>query len=76
MLKQLQTEKGKMFISILLGIGLAGLFRKSCENRNCLKYVSPPLGNKSYKHEGSCYRMRATPIKCDPTKEPVELALS
>ena len=33
----LNTYTGKMMISILLGLGLATLFRKACNDKNCIK---------------------------------------
>ena len=32
------TELGRTFISILLGIGLASLFRKACNDKNCIDF--------------------------------------
>jgi len=37
------TPAGNIMISILLGLGLATLFRKSCKNRNCLVFQAPPI---------------------------------
>ena len=37
------TELGKTFISIMLGLGLATLFKKSCNNDKCRIYKAPPL---------------------------------
>ena len=34
---------GKYVISMLLGIGLASLFRKACQDRNCLKFIAAPM---------------------------------
>ena len=35
------TEQGKVFISILLGLGLASLFRSACKNRKCIVFRQP-----------------------------------
>ena len=40
-IKSMKTDIGKMILSIILGIGLASLFRKSCESRNCLVFHAP-----------------------------------
>ena len=40
-IKSMKTDIGKIILSIILGIGLASLFRKSCESRNCLKFYAP-----------------------------------
>ena len=48
------TKFGRYIISILLGLGLASIFRKACNNRNCLKFNAPSLKsleNKKYKYD-------------------------
>ena len=74
--KRLQTEQGRIIFSIILGIGLAGLFRKSCENRNCMKFMAPPIEKiheRTFKHGDSCYRFKERSVKCDPSKKQVEM---
>ena len=34
-----QSDTGKAIISILLGLGLAALFKKTCKGRKCVQYV-------------------------------------
>ena len=34
---------GRYAISIILGLGLASLFRKVCNERNCLVFKGPPI---------------------------------
>ena len=34
----LNTHLGRIIISILLGLGLASLFRKVCTDKNCIKF--------------------------------------
>jgi hypothetical protein len=49
----LYTPIGKILISIVLGIGLATLFRKVCNDKNCIVYNGPviqDIDNKVYKH--------------------------
>ena len=41
--KFVHTETGKIMMSILLGFGLASLFRKVCKDKNCLTFQAPPL---------------------------------
>lgn len=74
--KKFQTMEGRIIFSIILGIGLAGLFRKSCENRNCLKFMAPPIDKvrqRTYKHGDSCYKFEERSVKCDPSKEQVQM---
>jgi hypothetical protein len=54
-------------MSILLGFGLASLFRKVCKDRNCLLFHAPPLddfNDKIYKSNKKCYKYTPIPTKC------------
>ena len=35
------SEVGKNIISIILGLGLATLFRKVCHDKNCIRFNGP-----------------------------------
>ena len=39
----LYSPLGQILISILLGLGIATLFRKACNKRNCLVFQAAPL---------------------------------
>jgi len=41
--RMLHQPLGKIFISILLGLGLASLFRKVCQDKQCLEFRGPPV---------------------------------
>ena len=41
----LHSSLGKIIISILIGLGLATLFRKVCNDKNCLTFKGPILGD-------------------------------
>ena len=73
----LNTETGIMFISILLGLGLATLFRKVCEGKSCINFNGPlisEIDGKTYKYGEYCYKYKLSATKCDPTRKTVELA--
>lgn len=64
----LYTERGATFVSILLGLGLALMFRKICKDRKCILITAPPLEdiNKySYELEGDCYKYKPVVTPCD-----------
>lgn len=68
MLKNIYTPRGKIIISIILGIGLASLFRKSCESRNCFVFRAPKLEQVEstvYKHDDKCYQFKPKSTKCN-----------
>jgi hypothetical protein len=65
--KFVHTETGKIMMSILLGFGLASLFRKVCKDKNCLTFQAPPLDDfkdKIYKSNGKCVKYNSIPTKC------------
>lgn len=61
------TETGKVLMSLLLGFGLASLFRTVCKNDNCLIFHAAPLDDfkdKIYKNNGKCVKYAPTATKC------------
>tara|TARA_B100001758_G_scaffold102021_1_gene87330 strand:- start:351 stop:605 length:255 start_codon:yes stop_codon:yes gene_type:complete len=72
----LNTDLGVNIISIILGLGLASLFRKICKDKNCLVFNGPIISDiegKIYKHGDKCYKYSSTTEPCDSTKRQVEL---
>ena len=62
----------KMVISAVLGLGLATLFRKVCNERNCIIFHAPPLEklkDKIYKDGAKCYKFNSVATKCDNNKK-------
>ena len=52
----LYSDIGKYIISILLGLGLATLFRKVCKDRNCIVFKAPNI--QKIKNQIFLYRAR------------------
>lgn len=72
----LSSSFGRYLISILLGLGLATMFRKACKDRSCLSFNGPVISEidgKTYQFGEYCYKYELQPIKCDPTKRTVEI---
>jgi hypothetical protein len=72
----LYTDIGVIFISILLGLGLATLFRNACEGKNCINFNGPvisEINGKTYKYGEYCYKYKLQAAPCDPTKQTVEI---
>ena len=72
----LNTELGRFFISVIIGIGLATLFRKSCTDKNCIIFDGPVISEvdgKTFRFGEFCYKYDLKPHKCDPTKRTVEI---
>lgn len=70
----LNTKLGQFFISILLGMGLATLFRRACTEKNCIHFNGPTINafdDKIYKHEGKCYKYTASSAKCNKSTKKI-----
>lgn len=68
----LYTPTGKIILSIILGLGIASLFRTACKGRNCVAYYAPPLDemkDQTFKYDGKCYQYEPNQVKCDKAKE-------
>jgi hypothetical protein len=71
----INSPTGKVLTSIILGIGLASLFRMSCKGKNCVILNAPPIDeikNKVYQYESNptdCFKYEVTSIKCDKNKK-------
>ena len=65
--KFVHTSTGKIIMSVLLGLGLASLFRTVCKGNNCRIFRAPPLddlNNKIYKSNGKCVKYVPVTTKC------------
>ena len=72
MMKLLHTENGKYAIYFILGMGLASLFRKICNDRNCLVFQAAPLSEvtkNTYAHGDKCYTFKEKMVKCNPANK-------
>jgi len=75
--KIMHTKYGEIIISILLGLGLASLFRKACNGVNCLNFIAPKVSeveSEVYKHGNDCYKFKAKTVKCDESKKHISFA--
>ena len=74
--KFFHTKSGKYLMSIILGFGLATLFRTVCQGQNCILMKAPKMDDikdKIYKHGNKCYKYDVLPHKCDPSKKSVPM---
>ena len=75
--KFVHTHTGKMLMSVILGLGIASLFRVACKNKRCIEFHAPPLEelkDKVYKFDNKCYKYTTKQTKCDKTKKTVRFA--
>jgi hypothetical protein len=62
-----ESESGKIIVSIILGLGLATLFRKVCDETNCIIYRgtnSNEVVDKTFRYDNKCYKYKLEPTKC------------
>lgn len=70
--KFLHSKSGNIVMSILLGFGLATLFRSVCKDKECIIFNAPPLeeiNGKTFKFDNKCYKYTPISTKCDPNKK-------
>lgn len=73
----LYSPLGNIFISILLGVGLASFFRKACNERNCIKFIGPQareIEKNVYKFDSKCYTFKTSAESCSAKKKQVRFA--
>jgi hypothetical protein len=75
--KLVHSDTGKYVMSIILGIGIATLFRVTCTGNKCNIYKAPPLDeieDKIYKFDDKCYKMETTATTCSSENKIYEFA--
>jgi hypothetical protein len=81
LLKKLNTPVGRIIISVLLGLGLASIFRNSCySKKECIAFTAPKMSdieNQVYKFNDKCYTFHLTSRTCmKPPKEQIKFHLN
>jgi hypothetical protein len=74
--KFLHGETGRILMSIILGLGLASLFRKVCKDRDCISFNGPVIGDidgKIYQYGEKCYQYQSNAESCDQNKRIVDI---
>lgn len=68
-----EQKTGAILVSILLGLGLAAMFRRSCSGSSCVVVKSPDLkaieGNV-YKVNNDCYKYSPEIVPCERDDKP------
>ena len=67
---------GMNLLSMILGFGIASLFKIVCKDKECLVYMAPPTldENDIYKVNNKCYHFNNVSISCDKNKKSVTFA--
>lgn len=67
----MNSSRGSIVISAILGLGLATLFRQTCRG-DCVVVRAPDLDklrNYIYEIDGTCYKYTARAVKCSAPPE-------
>lgn len=71
----LGSQKGRVILSIIWGLGLAALFRKVCKGRNCIVLKAPDtnsIKDKIYRFDNKCYKFNPQATSCKKHKNILE----
>lgn len=66
--KFVHTKTGKIIMSIILGLGLASLFRKVCKNYDCIQLYAAPfkqIEGKIFQVGDKCVKYDYKMTKCE-----------
>jgi hypothetical protein len=77
-IKQLiNSKEGKYIISVVLGLGLATLFREVCKDKTCIVFKAigeKEIKDKIYKHDNKCYKYSLKSSSCNNNKQIISIA--
>ena len=71
------SDIGKYVISILLGLGIATLFRRACKDRSCLVFRGASINkvkDQIFKFGDKCYIFKEHGEKCNNKKTIIPFA--
>jgi hypothetical protein len=66
----LQSKEGQIGVSIILGFGLATMFRKVCNDAACVVVKGPKMSEiqgQVYRVDDTCYRYKPNVVQCKDT---------
>jgi hypothetical protein len=67
LMKKLHSKVGRIVVAVILGLGIASLFRGKCHKRECIDFKGPDLKeieNNVYRHNNKCYMFKLTSRSC------------
>lgn len=71
----LHTPVGQMLISFTIGFGLATLFRKVCNDKDCIVFNGPvisEINEKVFQYGDTCYSYTPKQVQCSATKRVID----
>lgn len=73
----IKSKTGKTIMSIILGLGLATLFRSYCYEKKCLVFLSKNqkyVEDKIFEEDNKCYKYNLKSTSCETKKKKVRFA--
>jgi hypothetical protein len=67
----MNTSYGPIIVSVILGLGLATLFRRVCEDKQCMVVKSPnseEIAKYYYQVQNECYQYTPETVECSTKK--------
>ncbi len=67
LLRAAKSPAGRVVLSVILGLGLATLFRKTCHALDCFSFRAPPwkeVTESVYSYGDSCYEFKSRAGPC------------
>lgn len=65
--KALDTPTGSLIVSIVLGLGLAAIFRRACKDKQCIVVKGPNVDEVNkfyYKINDDCFKYTPVVTEC------------
>jgi hypothetical protein len=75
--KFMHDNNAKYLISILIGLGIATIFRKACKNDDCYTFKGPyttEIHDSIYSFNNKCYKFVPKNIKCKSKEKQIQFA--
>ena len=75
--KIINSRQGKIIISIILGLGLATMFKRVCKGKKCVifeKAADDEIDDKVFKYDKKCYKFKLENTLCNKNKKIVKIA--
>jgi len=71
--KILNSKSGTLILSVILGLGLATVFKMSCDSKSCIVYKAPEYSDtKIIKYNNKCYEPTEHMETCDTNKQIID----
>ena len=72
-IKLFKSKAGVYLLSVILGLGLACIFKMSCDSKSCIVYKAPDYSEKKIiKYNGNCYEPTEHLESCDANKQIID----